>query len=115
MRRMRYALLAVVAAIAWAMSASPARAAETVVIDAVDTPASVWSPATRTIKAGDTVRWEFDQALVAHSLKSQGTNWANPINEIRGPNEAAISRTFNTPGTYDFLCDLHTGMTGQVI
>src|SRR4051812_41199002 len=113
MRRMRYALLAVVAAIAWAMSASPVRAAETVVIDAVDTPASVWSPANRTIKAGDTVRWEFDQASTTHTLKSQGT-WANPIDESRGPNGAAINRTFTTPGTYNFLCDLHTGMTGAI-
>ena len=45
MRRMRYALLAVVAAIAWAMAAAPAQAAETVVIDSVDTPASVFQPA----------------------------------------------------------------------
>ena len=103
MRRMRYALLAVVAAIAWAMSASPVRAAETVVIDAVDTPAQVWSPPSRTIKVGDTVRWEFDQAQATHSLKSQGSNWANPINEIRAANEPAISRTFTAPGTYNFL------------
>ncbi len=72
MRRMRYALLAVVAAIAWAMSASPARAAETVVIDAVDSPASVLESGQRTIEVGDTVRWEFDSALVAHTPQVSG-------------------------------------------
>ena len=66
MRRMSYALLAVVAAIALGMSAAPAQAAKTVVIDAVDTPASVFQPANVTVEVGDTVRWEFDQALVAH-------------------------------------------------
>ena len=114
MRRMSYALLAVVAAIALGMSAAPAQAAKTVVIDAVDTPASVFQPANVTVEVGDTVRWEFDQALVAHTVKSQGTNWAQPINEQRGPNGAPINRTFTAPGTYNFLCDIHAGMTGSV-
>ena len=87
------------------MSASPAQAAKTVVIDAVDTPASVFQPANVTVEVGDTVRWEFDQALAAHTVKSQGTNWAQPINEQRGPNGAPINRTFTAPGTYNFFCD----------
>src|SRR6478736_6515334 len=114
MRRMSYALLAVVAAIALGMSAAPAQAAKTVVIDAVDTPASVFQPANVTVEVGDTVRWEFDQALVAHTVKSQGTKWAQPIDESRAPNGAPINRTFTAPGTYNFLCDIHAGMTGSV-
>ena len=96
------------------MAASPAQAAKTVVIDSVDTPASVFQPANVTVEVGDTVRWEFDQALAAHTVKSQGTNWAQPINESRAPNGAPINRTFTAPGTYNFLCDIHTGMTGSV-
>ncbi|MDA0137112.1 ThuA domain-containing protein [Solirubrobacter sp. CPCC 204708] len=111
---MRYALLAVVAAIAWAMAASPARAAQTVVIDAVDSPASAFSPANVSVEVGDTVRWEFDQAQTTHDVTSQGTNWAQPIDEERAPNGEPITRTFNTPGTYTFLCDRHPGMTGSI-
>ena len=96
------------------MTAAPAQAAKTVVIDSVDTPASVFQPANVTVEVGDTVRWEFDQALVAHTVKSQGTNWAQPINESRAPNGAPINRTFTATGTYNFLCDIHAGMTGSV-
>ena len=114
MRTMRSALLTLVAAIlACACLASPALA-RTAIIDAVDSPSSAFQPPNVTIETGDTVRWEFDQASTTHTVTSTGANWATPLNESRGPNGAPIERTFNTAGTYNFLCTLHTGMTGSI-
>ena len=60
MRSLRSALLAlVVAIVACALGAAPALA-DTVVIDAVDSPAPAFQPPNVTIDAGDTVRLEFD-------------------------------------------------------
>ncbi|HEX6023292.1 MAG TPA: ThuA domain-containing protein, partial [Solirubrobacter sp.] len=67
-----------------------------------------------TIETGDTVRWEFDQAATTHTVTSTGSNWPAALDESRGPNGAPIERTFNTPGTYTFLCQIHNGMTGSI-
>src|SRR3954447_8440873 len=112
MRSLRSALLATLfAAVAWAIAAVPAHAA-TVVIDAVDTSASQFQPANVTVDVGDTVRWEFDQAATTHTVTSNTPNWT--LDESRAPNGAAISKTFDTPGVYGFLCKIHNGMTGSV-
>src|SRR5829696_3004918 len=106
MRLLRSALLAtLVAAVTWAIAAVPAHAQATVVIDSVDTSASQFQPANVTIDAGDTVRWEFDQAATTHNVTSNTPNWT--IAETRAPNGEAVSRTFNTPGVYGFVCTIH--------
>ena len=97
---------------ACAIGAAPA-IADTVVIDSVDSPSSVVPAANVTIETGDTVRWEFDAAATTHTVTSTSSNWTTR-NESRGPNGAPIERTFNTAGTYTFLCTLHTGMTGSI-
>jgi cytochrome c len=88
--------------------------ADTVVIDAVDPASSgpVFQPPSVTIDAGDTVRWEFDQAATTHTVTSSSTNWST--DESRPPNGAAIERRFDNAGTYTFLCKIHSGMTGSV-
>ena len=113
MRLLRSALLAtLVAAVTWAIAAVPAHAQATVVIDSVDTSASQFQPANVTIDAGDTVRWEFDQAATTHNVTSNTPNWT--IAESRAPNGEAITRRFDTPGVYGFVCTIHNGMTGSV-
>ena len=93
------------------MGASPALAA-TRVIESVDSPASRFVPDDVTIEVGDTIRWEFDQAATLHNVKNVSANWS--ISEERGPGGAPIERTFDSAGTYTFLCDIHTGMTGSI-
>src|SRR5689334_12415610 len=111
--RLRSALLAtLVAAVTWAIAAVPAHAKATVVIDSVDTNASQFQPANVTIDVGDTVRWEFDQAATTHTVTSTTSNWS--IDESRAPNGAPVSKTFDAPGVYGFLCKIHNGMTGSV-
>src|SRR3954464_6312405 len=99
MRLLRFAVLVLMTAVAWATAASSASAA-TVVIDSVDTSASQFQPANVTIDVGDTVRWEFDQAATTHTVTSNTPNWT--LDESRAPNGAPISKTFDTPGVYGF-------------
>ena len=112
MRTLRSTLLAlVVALVAGALGTAPALA-DTVVVDAVDSPPPAFMPANTTIHTGDTVRFEFDSATATHTVTSTSPNWT--INEAVGAGGAPISRTFNTAGTYTFLCSVHNGMTGSI-
>jgi plastocyanin len=113
MRSLRSALLALVATlVVCALGAAPAQAA-TVVIDSID-PVSgpAFMPANVTIDPGDTVRFEFDEATTTHTVTSTSANWS--INETRDPNGAPIERTFDTLGTYTFVCTVHAGMSGSI-
>jgi plastocyanin len=116
MRRTRFVLLALaVMMAAWLLSTAPASAqAPAAVIDARDdSPGSRWAPNAVTIEAGETVRWEFDDALVGHNLHSQGDNWDLHDDSI-APDDPPIEHTFNAPGSYSFICTIHAGMTGTV-
>ena len=112
MRMLRSALLALVVALIFGALGAGTATAATVVIDSVDTPTTAFQPANVTIDTGDTVRWEFDAATSTHTVTSSSANWS--IDQTRDPNGAPISRTFDTPGVYSFLCKVHTGMTGSV-
>ena len=78
----------------------------------VTTPNSTFTPRVLTIVAGTTVTWQFSgqrHNVTFGSLMPAGGNIPNtdPGN--------AVSRTFATPGTYDYQCTRHSGMTGQVV
>lgn len=71
-----------------------------------------------TIEVGDTVEWQFDQAVVDHDLTSQdtGSTWTPPVAEHRRPGGEPVRRTFTEPGTYHYLCSIHgTVMRGTVV
>src|SRR4051795_7415658 len=104
MRLLRFAVLVLMTAVAWATAASSASAA-TVVIDSVDTSASQFQPANVTIDVGDTVRWEFDQAATTHTVTSSSSNWT--LDDSRAPNGPPVTKTFDTAGVYTFLCKIH--------
>ncbi len=108
----KWCVAVLAALVGWALAAGAAYAQAPTVIDAVDTPATVWQPDAATVPTGTTVRWEFDQATSQHTLTSTSSNWS--IDETRNPGGAAIERTFDTPGTYTFNCKLHGAMTGTV-
>src|SRR5688572_29968225 len=116
MRRTRFVLLAFAAMMAAClMAVGDARAqAPAATIQALDdSPGSRWAPNNVTVEAGETVRWAFDDALVAHNLHSQGDNWDLHDDSI-APDDPPIEHTFNAAGTYSFVCTLHAGMTGTV-
>ena len=115
MRRARFVLLAFATAFAVALiAAGPASAATTVIDAHDDSPGARWEPANVTVDRGDTVRWEFDVAQTSHNVKSTSSNWSLDSGS-KAPGSAPTEFTFDTPGTYTFLCQIHPGtMTGSV-
>ena len=67
-----------------------------------------YRPATLTVDAGATVTWRFDDGNIPHDVKGDG--FASPILRRR-----EWSRTFDDPGTYDYLCSVHPYMRGKVV
>lgn len=86
-----------------------ASAAATVTITARD---FFWSPDAVTIQAGDTVIWNNAQGF--HNVLLGDSR----LNQPGFPADASWNpppqRTFNEPGSYTFVCEVHPGMTGTV-
>jgi plastocyanin len=95
-------LLGIVAALMFA----PAAYAQGASVQALDDTLK-WSPDQVTIKAGESVTWTWD-GDPPHNVKSTTTNWDV---DYRSP----TAHQFTNPGTYDYLCQFHAGMTGTVI
>lgn len=70
-------------------------------------------PARITIAAGTQVIWSNDEPdeSVEHNVISRDYRWASS-NFLPGE---TYERTFTTPGTYRYFCDLHGGMVGQIV
>lgn len=65
-------------------------------------------PAVVTINKGDTVRWtNLDKA--PHD--AMGDGWNSEMLQTGMTSEV----TFDTPGTYDYICSVHPSMKAQVI
>jgi len=69
-----------------------------------------FSPEPVTVKAGQTVTWTNKDPF-AHSIQSgDGSFDSAPLGQ-----GASYSATFSTPGTYAYLCGIHSSMTGTVV
>jgi plastocyanin len=68
-----------------------------------------FSPGTVTVNVGDTVTWTNSDAQ-AHTATS-GSAWNT--GDIAGGDSASI--TFQTAGTFDYICAIHPTMTGTVV
>lgn len=97
------------AAAAQASEAAPATAATDGV--AVDIKDFAYNPATLTIPAGSTVTWTNDDT-VPHTATAQDRAALQSGTLEPG---ASFSQTFATPGTYDYFCEFHANMKGEVI
>ena len=84
-------------------------------IHTVDIEASQYAPAVKNISTGDTVRWVLtqynsDPNNFQHSTTSNDSLWdSSPMNL-----GATYSYTFNTPGSYEYHCSIHSWMSGVV-
>jgi plastocyanin len=70
----------------------------------------LFAPATLTIAPGQTVTWTNDDGAphgLAYKDGAKGTDVLLP--------GASFSRTYDKPGTFDYLCAVHPYMTGKVI
>jgi plastocyanin len=69
-----------------------------------------FNPATVTIKVGETITWtNLDTA--AHTIAASDNSWSSG-NVAKG---ASFSHTFETAGSFDYICGIHPSMKGTVI
>ena len=71
-----------------------------------------FSPTSQTITAGDSVLFDWNGVTVAHNVTFAVVAGA-PTN-IGNNTSGSFWRVFATPGTYNFQCTNHPGMTGSV-
>lgn len=79
---------------------------------AVDIAGFAFNPATIEIKVGDTVTWtNSDSAPHTATQRPSGSGFQSGT--LQQGN--SYSYTFDTAGAYDYYCEFHAGMSGQVI
>lgn len=72
----------------------------------------VFTPAALTVAVGDTVTWvNDDDALHTVSVTDGPETFQSDLMEAG----QTFSYTFTSPGTYNYLCDVHPDMVGSVI
>jgi plastocyanin len=91
-----------------APAAPPAASAAPQLID-VEIKGFRFNPAVITIRKGETVRWT-NRDSAPHD--ATGTGWATRTPLKTGESDQV---TFNTPGTYDYICSIHPNMKAKVI
>src|SRR3954447_4233792 len=112
---MRFAAIPA-ALLALGVAAAPAAAADAKVAN------FAFDPSTVTINQGDSVTWTFAGPDTNHSVTSN-PNQADSFDSDPGrtPTSAdhlpgsTLAHTFNTSGTFTYLCKVHSFMTGKVI
>lgn len=96
---------ALLLAAALLVPASPATAADATVTVANN----AFSPANVTVGLGDTVTWNFPDAVSHTSTSNQGF-WDSGAKS----GGASFARTFGSAGRYGYHCTFHSSMTGSV-
>jgi plastocyanin len=75
-------------------------------------------PVTVPIHTGDTIVWDFDaSAGVSHNVHAtagppEDAGWATFSTDFQSSGE--VRRTFNQRGTFTFVCQAHSGMSGTI-
>jgi plastocyanin len=69
-----------------------------------------FSPKSLSVDKGTTVTWKFGDS-VAHNVDSTNNAFPKSKDLTSG---GTYSFTFNTPGTYNYICSIHTYMKGSV-
>ena len=66
-----------------------------------------FNPDTVSIKAGETVTWEWDDGKIPHDVSGEG--FKSEIQE-----SGTFEHTFDEAGTFEYKCTVHPTMTGTV-
>jgi plastocyanin len=77
----------------------------------VTTPNATFSPSDVSIPVGGSVTWQFSEAR--HNVTFQGAAPAGGSIPDQDPGTSTV-RTFAAPGTYNYACTRHAGMSGRV-
>jgi plastocyanin len=67
-----------------------------------------FSPAKLTVKAGDTVKWEFEDGGVPHNVTS--TKFHSPLLK-----SGSWSYRFTRKGAYSYSCTIHPFMKAEIV
>lgn len=104
-------LVAVTMAIAFVLAIAPgperAIAQDSASVDIVD---FTFGPGSVTITAGGTVTWTNSDSA-PHTATGDGGSFDTGTIDSGG----SASITFDTPGTYSYICSIHPDMTGTVV
>lgn len=79
---------------------------------AVDISGFAFNPATLNVKVGDTVTWTNNDST-AHTVTQKPSGSGFQSGTL--PPGQSFSFTFDTAGTYDYYCEFHASMSGQVV
>src|SRR3954464_8197650 len=104
------------AAIAFGVAAAPAQAADVSISNFSFMPSSI------TIAQGDAVNWTWAGPDTNHSVTAK-SGQADSFDSDPGKTPTSLdhppgdtfSHTFNTPGTFSYICKVHSFMTGKVV
>src|SRR3954447_23086874 len=107
--------LIMAAVIALGAAAAPAQAADVSISNFSFMPSSI------TITQGDSVKWTWAGPDTNHSVTSKAGQ-ADSLDSDPGRTPSSLdhppgdtfSHTFNTPGTFSYICKVHSFMTGKV-
>jgi amicyanin len=69
-----------------------------------------FNPAALTVPVGTTVTWT-NQDEEPHTVAAKDGSFHSPGMDTH----ATYTFTFNTPGSYDYICSIHPFMTGAVV
>ena len=92
------------AGLAFALGGPAYAATHTVKIDGMK-----YEPATLTVKRGDRIVWQ-NKDVVPHTATAKGAFDSGSIATGK-----SWSRKLSKPGSFDYICTFHPGMTAQVV
>jgi len=84
----------------------------TVAMQGNGTTGNAFVPATATIQVGEKVTWRNDGTAPHNSSRASGPEtWDSGVVAAGG----TFVRTFNTAGTFAYVCSFHPGMAGTIV
>jgi plastocyanin len=90
-------------------SSSTAASTATGASDTIQVKDFSFEPGTLTVAPGTKVTWDFDD-VTAHNVTADNKAFASPtVNKGH-----TFSYTFNSPGTYNYICTIHQYMKGAI-
>jgi plastocyanin len=74
-----------------------------------------FNPKTVTVSKGGTVEWTNDDSVNHDVTKKGGPGPDFSSGKGNLASGATYKQTFNTPGTIQYVCTIHPGMTGTIV
>lgn len=73
-----------------------------------------FSPKAITVKAGDEVKWVFDDGGITHTVTSDASTSGGASFDSKNQTAGEFKHVFSDVGEYAYHCELHTAMHGTV-